>query len=54
MTAFVNTSARSPQRWTNRSVLLLAQDADPVDTITARARDLVFEALESGWSVSSS
>ena len=40
----------SERRWTNPSVLLLAQDADPVDTVIAKARDLVFKAFESGWS----
>lgn len=36
-------------RWTNRSVALLAADADPVDVITEKARSLVLEALDKGW-----
>lgn len=36
-------------RWTNPSVLALAEGHDPVEVITERARDLVFAARENGW-----
>lgn len=36
--------------WTNRSVLAMAGDSDPVQTITDRARSLVMEAIQAGWS----
>lgn len=35
--------------WTNESVRALAGDRDPVEVVTDRARELVFEALEEGW-----
>jgi hypothetical protein len=35
--------------WTHPSVLELAGDGDPVDVITARARDAVLGAIEEGW-----
>jgi O-acetyl-ADP-ribose deacetylase (regulator of RNase III) len=37
--------------WTNSSVLSLIEhsDADPIRTITEKARDLVFDAIERGW-----
>lgn len=35
--------------WTNPSVLELAGDRDPVEAITARARDEVLAAIEEGW-----
>jgi len=35
--------------WTNPSVLALSGDRDPIEAITADARDLVFRALERGW-----
>lgn len=35
--------------WTNPSVLAFSRDRDPVEAITAEARDLVFGALERGW-----
>src|SRR5579859_1697166 len=37
------------QIWTNPSVLALSNNGDPVEAITAKARDLVFRALERGW-----
>lgn len=37
-------------RWTNSSVLLLADEGDPVDAIRRRAQALVVRALDSGWS----
>jgi len=37
------------ETWTNPSVLALSSDSDPVEVITAKARDLVFHALERGW-----
>lgn len=36
--------------WTNRSVALMAGDDDPVEAISKRARDLVLDALDHGWS----
>ena len=36
-------------RWTNPSVLKMAANADPIDSITEIARSLVRSALESGW-----
>ena len=39
----------SGRRWTNPSALLLAGDDDPVAAITGRARRLVLEALDAGW-----
>ena len=36
--------------WTNRSVLKLAGDNDPVRVISDRARDLVRRAMDRGWS----
>ena len=36
-------------RWTNRSVLTFAGGSDPVQTLLAKVRDLVFRAFESGW-----
>lgn len=36
-------------RWTNKSVLALARDGDPVEAITTRARDAVAQALDRGW-----
>ena len=35
--------------WTHPSVLSLPQPDDPVGYITRRARELVFEAIEAGW-----
>ena len=36
--------------WTHSSVLALAGDADPVQTVTEKARGIVMEAIEAGWS----
>src|SRR6202041_1453783 len=38
--------------WTNPSVLSLSAltGANPIDSITARAREMVFRAIQSGWS----
>lgn len=35
--------------WTNGSVLALAGDLDPVEVITAKARDIAMKAMEAGW-----
>lgn len=35
--------------WTNRSVVAFAGAADPVEAVTARAREVVFTAVQSGW-----
>jgi hypothetical protein len=40
----------APDYWTHRSVMLLAGKHDPIDVITERAREMVLEALENGWS----
>ena len=37
-------------RWTNPSVLRFAEGKDPVEIITARARMVALQALDSGWS----
>ena len=37
------------RRWTNPSVIALAQGADPVSAIQATARQKVIEAVEQGW-----
>ncbi len=37
-------------RWTHDSALLLAADGDPADVIVRKARAVVFEATEAGWS----
>lgn len=36
-------------RWTNPSVRAMAEDRDPVEVITLRARQLVLQALDEGW-----
>jgi hypothetical protein len=36
--------------WTNPSVLRLAGDDSPIDVITQRARAVVFDAIQNGWS----
>src|SRR5258707_145184 len=41
---------RHLENWTNSSVLKLAAGFDPVDVITAKVRDRIFSAFESGWS----
>jgi len=35
--------------WTNRSVIALAGDRDPIAQVTAQARSLVLDAMEEGW-----
>src|SRR5271168_4644688 len=35
--------------WTNPSVLMLAGDDNPIDVITQKARTLVFDAIQNGW-----
>ena len=37
------------RRWTNQSVLALAQGEDPIGVIQTRARETVLEAAEKGW-----
>jgi IrrE N-terminal-like domain len=36
--------------WTNPSVLMLAGDDNPIDVITQKARTVVFDAIQNGWS----
>ena len=36
-------------RWTNDSVRRFAGETDPVDAITDRARTVVTEAMDAGW-----
>jgi hypothetical protein len=43
-------SARPDYYWTHASVILLAGNNDPINVITQRAREVVLEALEKGWS----
>ncbi|MCH7870464.1 MAG: ImmA/IrrE family metallo-endopeptidase, partial [Planctomycetes bacterium] len=35
--------------WTHPSVVALARDGDPLEVITTRARQLVWQAVEKGW-----
>ncbi len=37
------------RRWTNPSVITLAEDGDPVEVIQSRAKETVLEAAERGW-----
>ena len=37
-------------RWTNKSVVLFAGQSDPIARIQRKARELVFQAMENGWS----
>ena len=37
------------RRWTNPSVIALAEDGDPVEAIQSRAKETVLEAAERGW-----
>ncbi len=37
-------------RWTNKSVLSFAGAANPIDAIERKAREVVFQAREAGWS----
>ncbi|HZC80427.1 MAG TPA: ImmA/IrrE family metallo-endopeptidase, partial [Nitrospiraceae bacterium] len=39
-----------PSRWTQPSVLALAKGRDPVEAVTERAREIVTEAMDRGWS----
>jgi O-acetyl-ADP-ribose deacetylase (regulator of RNase III) len=41
---------RPDTRWTNPSVRALAGDHDPVAVVTARAREVVLQAMDKGWS----
>ena len=36
-------------RWTNKSVLALAREEDPISVIERKARDLVLLARDKGW-----
>ncbi len=36
-------------RWTNSSVLAFAEDRDPVEAVTERARQIVMDAMDRGW-----
>ncbi len=36
--------------WTNRSVVRLARETDPIDVVVRAARDIVLDAMEAGWS----
>lgn len=38
------------EKWTNPSVKKLAGDDDPVRAITKRAREIVLDAIDKGWS----
>ena len=38
------------EKWTNRSVKRLAGDGDPIQVIASRAREVVLEAMDKGWS----
>jgi Zn-dependent peptidase ImmA (M78 family)/O-acetyl-ADP-ribose deacetylase (regulator of RNase III) len=40
---------RAGMAWTNPSVKGLAEDSDPVETVIARARELVLGAVQDGW-----
>jgi hypothetical protein len=40
---------RRPEHWTNQSVRRLAGDEDPIAAIVAKARKIVFDALDRGW-----
>jgi len=46
----MNYTKISRYRWTHPSVLALAGEGDPVEAITERAREVVFGALQLGWS----
>lgn len=45
-----DTSTARRRAWTNRSVLALAGEADPVHVVTQKARTVVMEAIQAGWS----
>lgn len=38
-----------PINWSHPSVLALARDSDPLEVVVSSARDLVYRALEHGW-----
>jgi Zn-dependent peptidase ImmA (M78 family) len=40
---------REAPEWTNVSVLALAQGRDPIEAVVSLARDVVLEAVDSGW-----
>jgi len=40
---------RTHKTWTNQSVLGLARGRDPVASVLRKARDIVIEALDAGW-----
>jgi uncharacterized protein DUF955 len=39
----------SGKPWTNESVLAMAGQSDPIQAITAKARDFAMKAMEAGW-----
>jgi hypothetical protein len=41
---------QSAQNWTHPSVIMLAGDSDPINIVVEKARHVVLEALEKGWS----
>jgi O-acetyl-ADP-ribose deacetylase (regulator of RNase III) len=41
---------RKAQTWTHPSVVALGGHSDPVSTIAARAREIVFRGIQAGWS----
>lgn len=47
--AYSRKQGRDPY-WTHNSVLLFAQDRDPIEAVTQYSRETVLRALESGWS----
>ena len=47
--ALIDVTQSSGITWTNRSVLALTGDEDPVRAITTAARNLVIKAYEKGW-----
>lgn len=42
-------TARSTPFWTNKSVLAMAGDSDPVEAMTEHARRVALEQIEKGW-----
>jgi hypothetical protein len=42
--------AQGTQNWTHPSVIMLAGKSDPINVVLEKARHLVLEALEKGWS----
>ena len=43
------TDGTHPTFWTNASVTAFAGDDDPVEAVTTRAREVVFSAVQTGW-----